>query len=314
MYGNASLSVYDKIGDTVYNEVYYNVNGKPLGDVCQSMKVIDNKGFIVVNNSGKVTVVDMRTMKYLGVIKGLSSPRYVEQINADKIYITDLGSRYITIANPKTLDVTGTINVGRTTEQMARWKNHIYTSSWSYGKMVYKIDHNTDQVTDSLEVTYQPNSIVADKNGKIWVLSDGGYQGNAGGHVNACLTKIDASSFTIEARFEFENKSLSPSEVTINPSGEKLFFLCGGYGSSGGKNGVFSMGVNDTKLPETPFIAESGSLFYALGIDPYNGDVYVSDAIDYAQKGYVMRYNEDAKLIKKISTGISSGAFCFFSL
>lgn len=74
MYGNASLSYYDTENRTVDNQVFYNANNFPLGDVCQSMSIIDGKGFVVVNNSGKVYVVDINTFKYVGAITGLTSP------------------------------------------------------------------------------------------------------------------------------------------------------------------------------------------------------------------------------------------------
>ena len=100
MYGNASLSYYDPEKREADNQVFYNANNFPLGDVCQSMSIIGGRGFVVVNNSGKVFVIDINTFKYLGVIKGLTSPRYIQQVSDDKIYISDIYSPFIAIADP----------------------------------------------------------------------------------------------------------------------------------------------------------------------------------------------------------------------
>lgn len=174
MYGNASLSYYDPASKTVYNQVFYNANNFPLGDVCQSMAIVDGKGFVVVNNSGKVYVIDLNTFKYLGAISGLTSPRYIQVISEDKIYISDLYSPSMAVVDPRTYEITGRVYMGTTkgpgkvngTEQMVRYGKYVYVCSWSYNDKVYKVDTETDKVVDSLSVTRQPNSMVLDKNGQ----------------------------------------------------------------------------------------------------------------------------------------------------
>lgn len=315
MYGNSSLSLYDKDKEVVINNAFYDVNGFPLGDVCQSMTVIGSRGFLVINNSGKVYVIDLKTTKNLGVIKGLTSPRYVQLVNNDKIYITDLYSKSITIVNPTTFEITGSINVGASTEQMAMYGDYVYTSTWAYGgNAVYKIDTKTDKVVSTLTVALQPNSLVVDKHGKLWVLSDGGYVGSPNGHDYSYLTKINLDTFTVEDRFKFDDILVSPSELTIDAEGSTLYFINGGWGSPGVGNGLIKMSVDAISLPEKAFIEEGSSLFYAVAVDPYNGDIYLSDAIDYAQKGSVTRYCKEGVQRDKFKTDISSGAFAFFTL
>lgn len=51
--GNTSLSYYDRARDTVLNNVFATANGSPLGDQTQSMTVIGDRGFTVVQNSGE---------------------------------------------------------------------------------------------------------------------------------------------------------------------------------------------------------------------------------------------------------------------
>lgn len=317
MSGNASLSFYDSETKEVKNQIFYHANGVPLGDVCQSMSIINGKGFVVVNNSGKIYVIDLSTSKYLGKIEQLTSPRYIEQISSTKMYVSDLYSPSIAIVNPETLQVTGSVYVGRGTEQMVRCKDDLYVIGWSYNNKMYKIDTRTDKVVDSIEVAKQPNSMVIDKNNKIWALSDGGYEGSPYGQQMAALVKVDAETFSIEAVLEFSDLSVSPSQLCLNGAGDTLYYIYGSWsndsatGNADGNGGVYKMSVTADRLPVRPHIPAGNRLFYALGVDPTTAEIYVSDAIDYQQKGWVLRYSPEGEEVDRFKVDIIPGAFCF---
>lgn len=315
MFGNSSLSFYDPGTKRVYNQVFQARNGVPLGDVAQSMSIWKNLGFIVVNNSGKIYIIDNSSGEYKGHISGLSSPRYVHFINEKKAYITDLYSKKITIFNPTIFQITGFIPVGNSnsefsqhsTEQMISYKNLIFTNCWSYDNKILVINSDTDQLVDSIEVFKQPNSMVIDRDNKIWVLSDGGFEGSPFGYEQAGLLKIDAETHEIERTFRFDRND-HPLNLCINPTKDTLYFL---------NKHVWKMAVTEKHLPEKPFItAEYTSLyggFYSLAIDPINRDVYIGDAIDHRQNGLVFRYNASGKQIDSFKAGISPGDFAFIT-
>lgn len=313
MDGSASLSYYNIETKTVKNQIFFTANNVPLGDVCQSMNIIDGKGFVVVNNSGKIQVIDTTSFKYIGTITDLNSPRYIEKVSNDKYYVTDLYSPIITIIDPITLKRKGEIKVGGTTEMMAKVGNYVYTTSWGFSKnKVYKIDIRTDSVVDSLVVTREPNSIVADKHDNIWVLSDGGYEGAPGGQEAAALTRIKTSSFKIDYTYTLPTMESSPTKLCTDGLKENLYFINGAWGGSVPMGGICEVTLLNTNSPKVELIIpEEGKLFYGLGIDPRNSEIYVSDAIDYQQKGVVYRYSPKRELIHQFRVDLIPGFFCF---
>ncbi len=318
MYGNASLSFYDKQTKEVYNQVFYGTNNFPMGDVLQSVKIQGDLLYMMVNNSGKIYVADKNSMVYKSKISGLTSPRYINFLGGDKAYVSDLYSPAIAVIDTRLNEVTGGVMIGfaeggtpRSTEEMIRYKDFIYTCSWSYCDQVYKIDTRTDKVVDSLRVTKQPNSLVLDKNNKLWVMCDGAYVGSPYGKVNGALCRIDAETFTIEKTFVFSDETVQPSRLRLDASGENIYYVYGRHKSGGDDYGIYKMSVDSPTTPTQPFIKTGDKLIYSLGIDNSDGDIYVGDAIDYSQAGMIYRYNSEGELVDNFRAGIIPGSFAF---
>jgi hypothetical protein len=100
----------------------------------------------------------------------------------------------------------------------------------------------------------------------------------------------------------FPSKTASPTCLQIDGKGETLYYL---------ENGVQKMNINAAILPAYPIIPESGHYFYKIGINPFNSDIFVTDAVDYQQKGYVMYYKNDGTLVATNTAGVIPGLICF---
>jgi hypothetical protein len=303
MYGNASLSFYDPAKREIHNDIFYNTNGLPLGDVAQSMVIHNNLGYIIINNSGKVYVIDTSDGKYVGKIVGLSSPRYIHFVNNEKAYITDLYASKITIVNPTTCQITGAIPTPNhaSTEQMVQWNDFLFVSCWSYDNTILVIDTRKDAVVNEIKTGKQPGGLVLDKYNKIWTLCDGGWAKSSTTSRIPMLQRIDAATQTIEKSFSL-TADAKPSRLAINGTGDSLLFI---------NDGIWKISVNQVTMSDLPFLSTANHLYYSLAIDPQTSEIYLSDAIDYMQRGVIYRCSPLGARIDSFKTGIIPGAFCF---
>ena len=184
---------------------------------------------------------------------------------------------------------------------MVQKGKYVYINCWSYQNRILKIDTETDQIVGELTIGIQPTSLVLDANGKLWTVTDGGYEGSPYGYEAPALYRINPEEMRVEQRFDFEFGQ-SPSEIQVNGDATKIYWI---------NDDIWEMDVNATSLPATPFLPSKGTIYYGLTVSPENGDVYVADAIDYVQQGKIYRYSATGEYIDEFYAGIIPGAFCW---
>ncbi len=297
-WGNASLSFYDKERDTIFHHLYRNANQEYLGDLLQSMYIHDDKAYLVVNNSRQIKVVDLVSTKYVATIPGMTSPRYMASATNGKAYVSDLFAGEIYVINTATDELTGSIPVNGWTEEIMRLGDHIVTTGVQSGQL-YAIDPETDQIVDSLSLTPGPVSMVTDKFGHLWVLAGG----SPFFKTPPSLYQVDRDNFQVRRTEALPNPDIHYSRLSICHLGETLYFLGGN---------VFRFDLTSPDSQPGVHIEADGRMFYSLGVDPYNGDIYVTDAVDFTQNGHLLRFSDTGELLSTQPTSIIPGSLTFY--
>ncbi|MBT3621375.1 MAG: T9SS type A sorting domain-containing protein [Flavobacteriales bacterium] len=305
--GNGSLSIYDKTSNSVTNDVFSTVNSAYLGDVVQSMEFFDGKGYVCVNGSAKIEVID-ENATYIATI-AMASPRYLKQVNATKAYVTDWGINGVQVIDLTTNTVTSTIACGAGPEGIAVSNGFAYVcnvGAWGLDSTVTIINTTTDAVETTLTVGDKPNSAVVDANGNVWVLTGGYTEYDANWNVVSetpgVLAMINTTTNTIDVSYTFTVGN-HPEDLVINGAGDKLYYSDGSWSKA-----VYEFGINDSQLAVTPIINKS---FYGLGYDPISNEIYGSDAVDFTQQGWVFRYATTGAVVDSFQVGIIPGGFAF---
>ena len=293
--GTASISFLDQQNQFVA-DLFRNQNNFGIGDVAQSIHHFNGNFYIVVNNSGKIVVVDDKDFKQKAVINGLTSPRYMVNIGS-KGYVSDLYSNEIKILNLDNNSVIGRINCSGWTEEMIVIGSEIFVTNMRRDK-IYVVNSISDQITDSITVSQATSGIVKDKNGKLWVLC-----GDAANNISSALGKINPSTKTLEILLQYPN-GINAGKIKMNSNGDEIHLL--------DNTGIKKMNITDLAIPVNNVISGSNHNFYQLSIDPLTEIIHVSDALDYVQRGYLYRYDPlRFTVIDSFRTGIIPGYIYF---
>lgn len=297
-FGNGEISFIDPEKETISNGIFMAANGVQLGDIPFDLFVDEDVILITVNNSSKVWVLHKTDFTIQYHIIGVTSPRCIEKIANgmyaissfanDSLYFVDLNDDQPIVSSMYT---------GKSTEGLLMHGNVLYAANWSaYGgnfdnstiQMINPISHT---LLGYIQVGKEPCSMQIDKNGDLWVLCSGGYMGEE----KPRLFKINAMSNEVEKQFEFSDVMSSPISLSMNPEGDKLYYL---------NNDLYRMSIYDDSLPNVPIVDAGNMNFYAVDASHYNDTILVANARDFQTQGDVVLFNNSGQLQNSYTAGI----------
>ncbi|MBN1159354.1 MAG: hypothetical protein JXA61_08225 [Bacteroidales bacterium] len=310
---NATISYYDQNDGTMDHAIFYNANGRVIGDVLQSFTVNGNTGFIVVNNSAKVEVVDMSTFETVSEPVAATYPRYFLPVTAEKGYLTNGSFQgYVLIVDLDDFTVTDSIQVGFGPETLIQLEDNIFvcnSGGWGSDSTISVIDPATDAVTGTIKVTDTPMDIVADAIGNLWVYCKGyaAYDWNPPydliSETDAYLHQVDPATGTILWQGKVGKASdyvVVPPKCAISSDGLTLYYLR--------PDGVYSVSVTNPSIADDPLI--SGSSYYGIDVNPQNGDLYLCEA-SLSGNGSLKIYDAEINSVASYAVGIMPNGAIF---
>ncbi len=301
---NTKLSFYNNATNTVVGDFFAQQNPTitgGLGDTGNDMIVYGGKLYIVMNVSGRVTVLNASNatfIKSIGFIEaGVNKqPRYAVAVRG-KVYVTAYDNK-VSVIDTSSLNIVKTIPVGPNPEGIAASDNYLYVAN-SGGlnavpdSTVSLIDLNTETEIKKIKVGLNPNKIEINQAGNIFVTAYGNF-----GNIPPSISVINGSTNTNGINL---GPNFSYSHIRIFGD---IAYVYNNYGCAGTAK-VFNSATNT--IVRNEFITDGTVITtpYGINVDDLNGDVYIADAKNYVSAGSVTCFSSAG--VKKFSFSVAPG-------
>ena len=312
---NTSLSFYSDETGEVTNNIFQLVNERPLGDQSQSMAIHEDEGFIVVQNSGKVEVIDVDNFESIATITdGLESPRYFIGLDDDKGYVSDWGADGFTgsvkVIDLENYSVSATIVTGAGSNQMVMRGGFLYVANnggFGTNNTISVIDTSSDEVVETVEVGDNPSNLVLDSDDNIWVLGSGSLAFDPTDFsiieeesTPGFISRINSSN-QVDLSLSFDTITGSTADdLVIDLSNNRLYFNFDG--------GVWQANATGSTISTEMFL-DAG--LYGLSVDPSSGQLIGTQAPDFASGGNLIFYDSEGNQSTTQIVGIGPNSCVF---
>ena len=295
---NGSITAYNTLTKDRIGDIYKHANNnRQLGDVANDMLVYGSKVYVVVNVSNQIEVMDKNTGISLKQITGSTKqPRYISSHNG-KVYASYFDGSVVKI-DTASLQIEATVKVGKNPDGICVANNKLYVCNSggldypNYDKTVSVIDLGSFSEIKKIDVQDNPTSIKADKNGNVYVVSNGNYN-----DVLPCVQRINSQTDKVEKVFDL-------SVISFDIYNQSLYFFTYDYFTS--KSSYQILDLAKDSVVNKNFIADGNALQtpYGISINQQNGDIYITDAGDYTSTGDVYCFGQNGTKKFQFEAGI----------
>ena len=301
---NTKLAFYTNSTSNVAGDYFLQQNPSitaGLGELGNDAIIFGSKMYIVMNGSGRVTVLNAANSAFIKNISFLNitvnkQPRYAVAARG-KVYVTSWDNT-VSVIDTTSLSITKSISVGANPEGIAASANYLYVAnSGSFNttpdSTVSLIDLNTETEIRKIKVGVNPNKIEINSAGNVFVSAYGNF------------TTIPASVYLINGVTNATSTNLGNGFVysNIRIFGD-IAYLYNNYGGSGTAK-VYNTAANT--IVRNEFITDGTAIQtpYGINVDVQNGDVYIADAGNFTTAGKVTCFTSNG--VKKFSFSTSPG-------
>ena len=310
----------------IYGERNPNVI-KELGDVGNDIQVYGNRLYAVINCSHKVEVMDLHSCRRIGQID-IPNCRYI-RFHGDKAYVSSyvgpvsidpnaqLGA--IIEVDTATLRITRQVTVGYQPEEFEIVGDYLYVANSGgyrapdYDSTLSVIDLQDFRQIKKIPVCVNPHRVRKDHYNRLWITSRGDHKDVL--PQLTCFSPIANSLLPI-------TKTPAVSEMVI--VGDSMYFY-GVHWNDETMSNQITYGVLNIQYPISnsqypianirSFISDETEqnikIPYGIQVNPYNGDIYITDAKNYVSSGQLHCYSREGKRKWSVRTGDIPAHMCF---
>ena len=297
---NASLSYKNLEDGTVTNNAYSSANnGNPLGDNANSMNIFGSKGYIAVDNSNKVEIINSDDFNSFGFIDlGMNgSPREIYVKDENTAYVTSLNLDQVAKLDLQTKTVTTRINVGRKPEGIkgANGKLFVANSGFGFDNTVSVIDMASDMVVATLQVGLNPRFVLNGFDNFIYVVCTGSFSDTT---IFSGIYKIDPAANVVVDSVQVKK---NPGEACFTEINKMLVI---------NNDGVVNVDLATKSV--SPLISGTAvnsffGVIYSISYDLLRATIYCGNPKDFTQNGEVVTFDVNGNETGRFNVGLNPG-------
>lgn len=322
----STLDYFDFISGKYHRNIYAERNPsvpKELGDVGNDLQIYGNLLYAVINASNKIEVMDAYTSESIGQIdipncrhitfhEGYAyATSYAGPIEID----TDYKQKgYVAKIDTATLEVEEICIVGYQPDGISISNGNIYVANsggyrgagkaTNYETTVSVISIATFKETKRIDVDLNLHRIKTDNNGNLWISSRSDY--------NTSSSKL----YFIDYKKQEVTDTINLPVNNFTIVGDLLYLF--GIDESAQREKHFSIvNTNTRQVINSNFITDGTEnqleTPYGIAVHPETKDIYITDAGDYINPGYLYRFDSQGKKLWSVQTGDIPAHFYFLS-
>ena len=310
-----TLDYYDLSTGVYTRNIYGNANPnvpKELGDVGNDLAVYGSRLYAVINCSNKVEVMDKHSAKRIGQVD-IPNCRYIA-FHKGYAYVTSYAGPvvidpdyqqlgYVAKVDTATLQVVAQCIVGYQPDDIEIVDDKIYVANSggyrvpNYERTVSVIDIASFKVEENIDVDINLSRLVADRHGGLWIATRGDYY------------QVESSLYCYDVRKRRMVKHLDVPVSNMWIDGDSIYIVSSAWSHVEMANKVTYAIVDVAKQEcvSENFITDGSETAikapYGIAVNPISKDIYVSDARNMVNPGYLHCYDRSGVKKWSVRTG-----------
>ena len=294
---NSSLARYSFNRQRCTNNYFSANNQRGLGDTANDIAIYGNKIYVVVSVSSTVEVIDFPTgksIRQISLLRDNGSSRQPRAIafDKDKAYVCSYDGTVARI-DTTSLEIEEIVTVGRNAEDICVQNGKLYVSN--SGGLDYSgpgvdttvsvIDITTFKETKKIEVGPNPGKILPGLEEAVYVVTRG--------------TDIEAGDYhlvKIDSRTDAVATTYDEKVLSFAIDGPIAYLYTYDYQTKDSVIKVFDL--NAGTVIRDNFITDGTAIQtpFSIQLNPFSGNVYITEAYNYTVKGDVLCFNQQGQL------------------
>ena len=319
-----TLDYYDYTTGVYTRNIYGDADPtvvKELGDVGNDMAIYGSRLYAVINCSNKVEVMNADDCTRIGQVE-IPNCRYIK-FHEGYAYVTSYAGPveinpnyeqlgYVAKVDTATLEVVDTCLVGYQPDGIEIVDDKIYVANSggymvpNYATTVSVIDLATFAVTGEIEVDINLQYLCCDSYGGLWISSRGDY------------AEEIPQLYCYDVRKERMVAVLDVAAGDMWLDGDSIYAVGTSWSNITMSYDQVTYSIVDVNLKEvvcdnfiTDGTDESIKIPYGVAVNPLTKDIYVTDARNYVNPGYLYCFGQDGVVKWSVRTGDIPAHFAF---